>query len=113
MLSFVNINGERVSINPAYRESGKKAGGKKTETHKGWKVVGVPPEAMEQAKKLHKTNGKGLFDAEGWLKRADQKAIGKPRATPDGAAELAELSRKYGWLRVEIIELKKLQQGNP
>lgn len=81
--------------------------------HSGWKVVGVPPQALEQAQQDFEQAQKGkpdsaakMFDRDSWLNAARGRAISKrPYAVPAAAQECAELARKAGWLRVQVIEV--------
>lgn len=117
-LSYVNINGAPVDTRP--REKAKRTKPEKpAEFHKGWRVVGIPPGALEDAeKKFHadasyaqsKSKAKKPaepWSAERWLGKARRRAVrAKPYEVPEAAKLCAEMAEKEGWLRVEVRELK-------
>jgi hypothetical protein len=131
-LTFVNFRGERVSTaatQKPYRPKKAEA----TEFHKGWLVQGIPPGALEQAEHDHprliadaiawneriqkeKGLGKarqvpGPWDADVWLNAAKRVPVRrKPYEVPDAAQQCKVLAEKAGWLRVEVIEIKKTKE---
>lgn len=88
------------------------------EYHKGWRVVGIPPGAMEMARDANsrlremaeKAGGKPIkpFDPAEWLRKAKHKPVrSKPYELQESANVCAELARKAGWLFVLVVELKR------
>ncbi|WP_287918479.1 hypothetical protein [Comamonas sp.] len=124
-LSFVNLHG--ASITPAKMEAMRAAGAeaerarraanKPTElTHKGWRVVGIPPGLLESAKAEHASvietarkaglPGDKPFDEAEWLRKQRRQAVrSKPYMLREAAAQCAELATKGGWLEVRVNEL--------
>lgn len=90
------------------------------EFHKGWLVEGVPPGAIEEAQAMHLKNTAALrvagqavrdFDRENWLMNARAKRLrAKPYEIKDGATACKELAEKAGWLRVRLVEVKKVAE---
>jgi len=128
-LRFVNIHGERVSTEPL-KQAKRAARAQPESYHNGWRVVGIPPGALEEAERQHPitvaeirswnervANEKGLgkakpvpgpWDAERWLSDAKKRPVrSKPYEIPEAAKLCAEMASKAGWLRVEVVELKK------
>lgn len=125
-LQFTNIAGEVITesqINArkaiAHQEAARK---KKTvevkSFHKGWKVVGIPPGELEEARAANqrvqdmatRAGGREVkaFDESNWLQNHRGKAVrSKPYETQASAAECAALATKTGWLRVRIDEVKR------
>lgn len=117
MLNFVNYKGE--SLPPPASTVPKLV--KRRETpdsfHRGWRVVGIPPGAVEEAEQEHSRRQIPLaaagkeskpFDRGNWIMNAKKKPVrAKPYELPGSAKECAELAEKAGWLAVEIREIKK------
>ncbi|WP_431509770.1 hypothetical protein [Variovorax sp. DAIF25] len=129
-LEFVNIFGDKVDttkrIKPAKRES---TGPEKY--HKGWRVIGVSPEAIaaakdereraiQAAKKRNADYERGTntrlgraavpppFDESEWIKSAPLKpARSKPFEVPEAAQLCFDMAKKAGWHRVEMRVLAK------
>lgn len=124
-LSFVNLHGD--AITPAkieaMRDAGvlaerlRRAANKSTErTHKGWRVVGIPPGLLEKAQAEHASvietarkaglPGDKPFDQPEWLRKQRRQAVrSKPYNLREAAAQCAELATKGGWLEVQVNEL--------
>lgn len=85
--------------------------------HKGWKVQGIPPDALEKArsrhlKQAHEAREAGReakdFNEQDWLRNATRKPVrSKPYSIPDAAQTCAELATKAGWLQVEVVAIEK------
>lgn len=115
MLTFVNYLGEAVSTKPV--EKAKKAAPSLDPYHKGWRVVGLPPGALEEAEKEHKKKifearsmGKEILDFNPieWAHKARRKAVrSKPYALFEAADQCKGMAEKAGWSKVEIIEVSK------
>lgn len=81
--------------------------------HKGWKVQGIPPGALEKARYRHSMlvsagrESKPFSEAD-WLRNATRKPVrAKPYSIPDAAQACAELAAKAGWLQVEVVAIEK------
>jgi hypothetical protein len=79
-------------------------------------VRGIPPGALEQAREEHKLAAERarsnrepkVWDEQRWLMNAKCKPVrSKPYELLAAATECKALAEKEGWLRVEIVELKK------
>lgn len=129
-LDFVNILGEKVDttkrVKLAKRESTTPA-----EYHKGWRVLGVSPDAVKAAgaeRELAIANaikrnanvkaGIGpfrssidvppAFDPVAWIASAPLRpARGKPFEVHDAALQCFEMAKKSGWQRLEVRRLAK------
>ncbi|WP_315125216.1 hypothetical protein [Comamonas antarctica] len=113
----MNYRGDKVStIAPPQQKKKPKAA--EESFHKGWRVTGVPPGALEEARAAHLKksrlelqNGKQskeFIDAE-WLRNARQKPVrAKPYSIPDAAEACAELARKSGWQQVTVTAIEKI-----
>jgi hypothetical protein len=117
MLNFVNVNGDQWRPRPNTNPPKKTRKVEKTSFHKGWKVVGLPPGAEEQAEAEHAAKQVGkrepkAFDRQHWLMNARAKPVrAKPYELHESATLCADMARKAGWLRVEVVELK--QEAEP
>lgn len=130
-LEFVNVRGEVISnaqITLRKAEAHQEAAWKKRAApdlkafHKGWKVTGIPPGALEEARNDHRraeematrSGGKGIkpFDELHWTQNHRGKAVrAKPYETRSAAEGCATLAEKYGWTRVRIEEVKREGKG--
>lgn len=117
-LQFVNVNGNPWNPSAASTVAKKRAKKDEESFHGGWRVTGIPPGAMEEAQEGNRrlasmarnSGGKPIpdFDQEKWLAKAKRKAVrAKPYSLPQAAAECMALAVKAGWLRVEVVEIKK------
>lgn len=120
-LQFVNIHGEALADPVALKQYQKAPTRLKPEEksfHKGWRVVGIPPGALEEARAAHqrvqtmaaKAGGREIkpFDEANWLQNHRGKAVrSKPYEIKDSADECATLAEKAGWLRVRVEEIKR------
>lgn len=117
-MNFVNHLGETVSIERlAAQAPKKKARPQKDSFHNGWRVQGIPPGALEDARKAADAEAAHArrqgqepkaWDEQHWLMNAKRKPVrSKPYEIPAAAEECRRLAQAAGWLRVEIVELKK------
>jgi hypothetical protein len=117
-LTFVNIFGEPVALDPKRHAKPKRPKKEQPESyHNGWRVQGIPPGALQEAHKSHlaeaeyqRQQGKEskAWDEQHWLMNAKRKALrSKPYELESAAAACKRLAQAAGWLRVEIVELKK------
>lgn len=124
-VEFVNIHGQYVDTNK--RVKIKRETKLSEPSHNGWRVIGIPGGALEEAEKAHpkliadaigfneaRKIGErampvpGPWDADKWLRAQKGKPIrSRPFSISEAAQEMKALSEKAGWLRVEIVELKK------
>jgi hypothetical protein len=111
-IDCVNIHGSRVSTTPV--KTAKRPKREKPESyHNGWRVVGIPPGTLEAARaefiaKQREAKAPKDWDEGNWLMNAKPKPVrSKPYEIPQAAQECAELAVRAGWLRVEVVELKK------
>lgn len=99
------------------------------EFHKGWRVQGHPPGAMEaaraEAEKLCREwneqteqekaeairsgdRAPVAWNESQWRRETRKKPVrSKPYEIPDAARQCADLAAKAGWLDIEVAELKK------
>lgn len=111
-LAFVNIHGDPVDTTKRVKLP-KRESATSGQFHKGWRVIGVSPEAVVQAAAAHEERNKkqGLddkFDPEKWIKNATLKPTRtKPFEIEESAILCAKLARSSGWQRVEIQRLAK------
>jgi hypothetical protein len=122
-MTFVNLNGEAVSTNPVKVKRAKKL--EAESFHKGFRVVGIPPGAYEQAVKDNKreqeTDKKiggdvraDLPPYEQWANQFKPRPVrAKPYEIQEAAAECARLAVKAGWDRVQITEIKRDLRNEP
>lgn len=81
--------------------------------HKGWKVVGHPPGAIEAAEKAARRMADDkrrpfAFDPERWALRARKRCVrARPYGVESAATQCAELARRAGWTHVEVVEVVK------
>lgn len=105
-MSYVNFRGEAVALDPTKHAKPKATKPEKGEYHNGWRVQGVPPGALEQARLEQRNNPR--WDEQNWLMNCRRVAVrSKPYEIPQAAQEAKALAEKSGWLRVEVVELKK------
>jgi len=125
-LTFVNVNGDVLPDPVALKKEQKTAPKPKPEEksfHKGWRVMGIPPGALAEARDAHKrlqdmaakAGGREIkpFDEQNWIQNHRGKAVrSKPYEIESSAVECAALAEKVGWLRVRIEEIKRdLRKG--
>lgn len=119
---MVNIHGQpwspsKAAIEPKPKPKSDGPG----EYHKGFRVVGVPPGAMEEAQKEH-LRQYAKFEAgdsvekeyrlpwnEGtWLARFKKKPIrSKAYEIPQAATDCKALAERAGWSHVDVVALSK------
>lgn len=117
LTNFVNINGDPITFISEERVKHPKKE-QPEEFHNGWRAQGIPPGALEAARdwhrnevkyaQLHNTKMPKDWDEQHWLMTARRKPVrSKPYEVPEAAQECKALAEKAGWLRVEVLELKK------
>lgn len=119
-LQFTNINGQAMDIARLKAAVPKKVRDttQPATYHKGFRVVGIPPGALQEAQEAHallvgmaqKAGGKPIkpFDPEGWRQTYRKKALrAKAYEVRSAADECASLAVKAGWLAVEVQGLTK------
>lgn len=105
-IQFVNIDGQPVDTLTG-RVKLARVSKAKTEFHKGWRVVGVPPAAQTEAIALAKLKFKLDFNLDLWSANARARSVrAKPYEIPEAAATCAELARAAGWKAVKVVEIK-------
>ncbi|CAM4308907.1 DUF4376 domain-containing protein [Comamonas aquatilis] len=128
-LTFVNHHGNAISparmaamrAEALEQERQKRVAAKAdpVSTHKGWRVTGIKPGALPEAREAHerlqvmarKAGGKPVedFDKVAWLRKAKRSAVrSKPYSLQDAAQQCKELAIKAGWIEVQIQEIKKV-----
>lgn len=126
-LQFTNYLGNTLPNQIALKQYSKAKPRPKAEEksfHKGWKVMGIPPGALEEARAANKrlqdmaakAGGREIkeFDEAHWLQNHKGKAVrAKPYEIESSASQCAELAAKAGWLRVRIEEVKRVVEKNP
>lgn len=120
-LEFVNLNGDRVSVNCSTPGKQVRKQGP-DEYHKGFRVMGIPPGAFEAAKAerekairlANETGVKPLkpLEYESWASGpgAAKAVRSKPYELREAARQCQELATQAGWDRVHIVEIKKIAQ---
>lgn len=99
-MSYVNYLGQEIGL--IVHPTPKKAKKENTEgSHNGWRVQGIPPGAGSVSPQ------RKPWDEEHWLMNAGRKPVAKPFSIPEAAQQCKALAEKAGWLRVEVVELKK------
>ncbi|MBN9410854.1 MAG: hypothetical protein J0H69_17050 [Burkholderiales bacterium] len=118
-LNFVNVHGDPVSIAGASKKL-KRPAKDPVSFHNGWRVIGIPPGAEEEARRAREAaartaRSEGLaklppeFDLEHWRMTFKKKPVrSKPYELESAARECKSLAEKAGWTFVEIEE-KKLE----
>lgn len=124
-LSFVNLHGDPISQTKiaamraagAEAERARRQAAKPTEkSHKGWRVVGIPPGLLEAAQAEHSAvaekareagfAGDKPFNQAEWLRKQRRQAVrSKPYILREAAVQCADLATKAGWIEVRIDEL--------
>lgn len=114
-MTYVNYLGQEIGL--IDHGTPKKAKKDEVSFHNGWNVVGIPPGKLEEARRKHKlqadlTRAHGRqpkeWDETHWLMNAKQVPVNsRPYGVPQAAQECKRLAEAAGWLRVEIVEMKK------
>jgi hypothetical protein len=128
-LNFVNHNGDPITDSrmAAMRAQGMElerqrrlaAKADAVSVYKGWRVSGIKPGMLDEAKQAHerlcqmaqKAGGKppDPFDETAWLRTAKRTAVrSKPYPLQEAAMLCKELAIKTGWLDVQLQEIKKV-----
>lgn len=128
-LTFVNHNGDPITDSrmAAMRAQGMElerqrrlaAKSDAVSVHKGWRVSGIKPGMLEEAKQAHerlcqmaqKAGGKPPepFDETAWLRTAKRTAVrSKPYILQEAALQCKEMAIRTGWREVQLLEVKKL-----
>ena len=116
MISYVNVNGEPITIGSRASHIKVKPRPVKDpqakERHMGFSVVGYSPEQIEEGREGHEEAlkekpGLGPWDVDAWMSAHKPiKARSKPYCIPSSAEECASLMRNtMGWLRVQVVEV--------
>lgn len=118
-MSYVNYLGEEIGL-VVHGKATKPKREQPSSYHNGWRVQGIPPGALEEARKTHEAEAEfhrsqgrepKLWDEANWLMNTKRKPVrGKPYEVPQAAQDCKALAEKAGWLRVEIVEMKKEAQ---
>lgn len=136
-LKFVNLHGEEISEGrmqaaAALQTKRKAVIERPAQFHKGFKVVGHPPLAMEQARqaaikrwqdwralndeerKKRRAEGEKEpkpWDETSWRSTTKPKAVrSKPYEVPEAAEQCAAMARKAGWLDVAVVAIAKSKE---
>jgi ribosomal protein S11 len=119
---FVNLLGAPVALGPAKHAKAKVAKDPES-SHKGWRVVGIPPGRMEVDRAEHfaavalatrlAEKDKSVripkeWDEDEWRRGFKKAAIrSKPYVIRDAALTCKELAERSGWTSVDVVEIKK------
>jgi hypothetical protein len=128
-LGFVNIHGQTIVPPAATKKAAATRKEAPAEYHKGFRVEGHRPGAMEAARDFQislcaewealpererpRRLSEGLrppkpWDEAIWRQRTKPKPVrSKPYEVPEAAEKCAEMARKAGWLDVRVTEVKK------
>lgn len=123
---FVNLLGEKISDAQiqqrkalAHQENARRTKTvDKKSFHKGWRVTGIPPGALEEARAANErvqamaanAGGREIkpFDESNWIQNHRGKAVrSKPYEIKSSADECAALAERGGWLRVRVEEIAR------
>jgi hypothetical protein len=117
-LRFVNASGQPLDIASLIAQQPKKTRPSNADTesrHFGFAVTGFSPQQIASAQAAHAARRElspdlGAFSPDEWMNGGKgggrpSKAAHKPFATPAGAELCADMVRKAGWLRVQIVEV--------
>lgn len=112
-MNYVNAYGEPISIGSRQSHvAAKKARPVPVEKkHMGFQAVGFGPEHIAEAKATHDAKrlddaSLGEFEPNAWMNGAKAKPGQKrPFATPEAAAQLGDMLKRAGWVRVEVLEI--------
>jgi len=135
-MNFVNANGQPINVEAMKLQAIPRRQSKKeapAEFHKGWRVQGHAPGAMEQARaesqrltnlwnsqtELEKAEALRSGDRQPpewdelkWRRDTRKKPVrSKPYEIPEAAKLCADMATKAGWLDIEVAELKKSKAG--
>lgn len=114
---YVNYLGQEIGL--IAHPAPKKEKPQKGSTHNGWRVQGIPPGSLEEAKAHHarlcveaRTNPRAKmpppFDDAKWIMNAKRRPVrSKPYEVQSAAQECARLAERAGWLGVNVVELVK------
>jgi hypothetical protein len=117
-MQYVNYAGAPVRLDSTLHAKAKLKRDERS-FHNGWRVVGIPAGAMEEAQKeraaeirdainLGATRIPKDFDEIQWRQNFKKKPIrSKPYEIPAAAEACKQLAEKAGWTYVEILEIKK------
>ncbi len=76
--------------------------------HKGWRVSGIAPGLLNEAKQAD-SKPPEPFDEAAWLRTAKRTALrGKPYILHEAALQCKEMAIKTDWLDVQLQEVKKV-----
>jgi hypothetical protein len=108
---FVNVNGDLFS--PELSKPVKRDRREQPDSfHRGYQVLGIPPGALEEARRKHleaqvAAKNPKEWNEQHWLMNARKKPVHKPYELRAAAEQCREMAEKAGWLLVEVVELKK------
>lgn len=114
-MTYVNYLGEEIGL----IDHGRAPKAKKEEEsrHDGWRVQGISPEQLIAAREAYqrvvdmarRAGGKEIkpWDEDHYLMVTKRKPVRKPFEIYSAALECKALAEKLGWLRVEVVELKR------
>jgi hypothetical protein len=121
-LRYVNLAGEPVSLDPSLHAR-KREKKEPSSYHKGWRVLGLPKGAIEEARLHHEAartdalrraqDDKSVkvpkaWDLEAWLRTCKKKSVrSKPYELLDAAEQCKTLAEKEGWTHVEVRAISR------
>lgn len=115
-LQFVNYQGQPLHICKLdLHQKERKTRAVPDSFHKGWRVQGIPPGALQKARDRHLMLSAGggereakPFSEQEWLRNATRKPVrAKPYSIPGAAQACADLATRAGWLQVEVVAIEK------
>lgn len=130
-MNYVNAYGEPISIGSrqSHIAKPKPKADAPAEFHKGWRVQGHPPGAMEEARaeserltrmwneQTEQEKAEAIRDGGRppvawnehlWRTSTKKKPVrSKPYEIAESARQCAEMAKKGGWLDIEVTELKR------
>lgn len=112
-MNYVNASGQPISIGerPSHIPVKKSRPARTEKEHMGFQAFGFGPEHIADAKAAHDAkrlddDSLGDFEPNAWMNGAKKKpGQKKPFATPEAAGLLADMLKRAGWVRVEVLEL--------
>ena len=114
---ILNINCDLFEVAPNSRLNSRSQRQQPQTYHKGYRVVGVPPRDVDDARRKHyaaqaMARDPKVWDEKEWLMQSRRKPVNaRPYELRAGAEQCAQLAINAHWKRVEIVELRSSRPG--
>lgn len=106
-MGYVNIHGKPIDLGGLKTPKKSKTKLVNTPKYEGYRVVGVEPARLAEARAEHAKKSNEPFDDAAWLRNAKLTVIKKGIATPDGANQVRLLAERSGWRKVIVETMAK------